>query len=156
MSISLDTILYICGAIISIASTAAVISKIIHKSIVKTTESCIENALRPYTEHIDEQMIALLNQFKEYKIGQDKHNETVRKSLLASTRSQINDAHDKYMKLRFIGSHSLYIVEELYKSYSELGGNSFISSQMNEIRSLEVVSAEMIEPDKYKHTDDKH
>ena len=52
------------------------------------------------------------------------------------------------MKKNFIGAHSLFVVEELYTAYKELGGNSFIDRQMEDIRSLEVISAETTKLDR--------
>lgn len=46
------------------------------------------------------------------------------------------------MSKGFIGAHTLFVMEELYNSYKELGGNSFIDRQMEDIRELEVKSAE--------------
>ena len=40
------------------------------------------------------------------------------------------------------------IQEELYSSYTALGGNSFITHQMEDIRELKLISAEMEQYDK--------
>ena len=42
-----------------------------------------------------------------------------------------------------IGAHSLFIVEELYASYEKLDGNSFIYRQIEDIRELQVRSAQI-------------
>lgn len=143
MDISLDTILYICGAIVTISGAAVIINKLLKKTIENTTKDSISKAMK------DNQKI-LNCQIKELKCSLDNHissndndNKVVRSALLSITRDRINQAHDYYMRKGFIGAHSLFAVEELYTSYKQLGGNSFVDRQMEDIRDLEVRSAEI-------------
>ena len=154
--INLDVLLYICTLIASIAGAAAIIGKVIKKSVSSAAKEIIDERLKKSDEEhkksIDEmedrmekKITALQNrkQLDQLSTSQNDVNNKMKASLLASTRDRINQAHDYYMKKDFIGTHSLYIIEQLYESYKELGGNSFISDQMKDIHSLEVRSAEM-------------
>lgn len=98
--------------------------------------------LRKCKSEIESQIVSMNTKVVEFIDHQEDYNEQVKSTLLASTRDRINQAHDYYMRKKFIGAHSLFIVEELYTSYKKLGGNSFIDHQIEDIRELEVRSAE--------------
>lgn len=140
----IQTILYICGIITSVSAAAAVIAKVIKKAMKKLTEETIKETISVTQKSIDDKIENISKRLSEYMERQEQNNEHVRKTLLANTRDRINQAHEFYMKKQMIGAHSLFTIEELYASYKELGGNSFIDRQMEDIRDLEVVSAETI------------
>ena len=163
--VNLDVIIYICTLIASIAGAAAIIGKVIKKSVSSAAKEIIDERLKKSDEEhkksitemedrmnkkitalqnsVDLQIADLRKQLDQLSTSQNDVNKKMKASLLASTRDRINQAHDYYMKKDFIGAHSLYIIEQLYESYKELGGNNFISDQMKDIHSLEVRSAEM-------------
>lgn len=141
--------LYISSAIVTISSAVAVIAKFLKKSLVKATKETVREQMIASQEKFDTEIENLNskiedlnNKLDKYVENQDSVNQDLRASLLASTRDRINQAHDYYTKKKYIGSHSLFVVEELYASYKKLGGNSFIKRQMEDIRKLEVRSAE--------------
>ena len=138
----IETLLYICGIITSVAAAAAIVIKVAKKAIKSVTEETITKTISDSQKVLNEQIQTLNSQLQEYMKKQDESDERIRRSLLASTRDRINQAHDYYMNKEYIGAHSVFIIEELYSSYKELGGNSFIDRQMEDIRDLEVVSAE--------------
>lgn len=142
---SLETLLYLCGAIVTIASAAGVISKVVKKSFEKSLKQSVNEYYKVYSASFDSKLEELSKEIHEYIQSQNSSNTQVLKALLASTRDRINQAHDYYTKLGYIGAHSLFVVEELYTSYKELGGNSFVDRQMEDIRDLKVISAESVE-----------
>lgn len=141
--IDMDVILYVCGAIVSISAAVGIISKSTRNIVDKSTKSAIQNYLSAYSSTYDSKIDELKDKIQEYVENQQANNEDVRKALMASTRDRINQAHDYYVKRKYIGAHSLFVVEELYSSYKRLGGNSFVDRQMEDIRELEVRSAEI-------------
>lgn len=144
MDLTIEIILYICTVITSISAAATIIVKISKKAIKKVTEETIKTTMNEYQEKLNKRIEELHAKLESFMQNQRQVDERVRKSLLANTRDRINQAHDYYMKKGYIGAHSLFIIEELYISYKELGGNSFIDRQMEDIRELEVKSAETI------------
>lgn len=149
----LSGLLYACGAVATIAAAATILSKILKKALTKSTIEVIHREMESSHEKmsldfentqskLSEEMQKLNNKLDKYIDTQDEVNQVLKESLLASTRDRINQAHDYYTRKQFIGSHSLFVVEELYSSYTRLGGNSFIKRQMEDIRKLEVRSAE--------------
>lgn len=142
MEIDVSVIVTICCAITSIAGAAAIISKVVNSTVKKIAAETIKNELAKSHKEIVNQMSDLKDQLTDFCNNQKSVNDQVRKSLLASTRDSINQAHDYYTKKNYIGAHSLFVIEELYSSYKQLGGNSFVDHQMEDIRSLEVRSAE--------------
>lgn len=143
MEIDVGKIVYICGVITSIAAAVTVIIGVLKKAIKKATEDTIKTEVSSLKESFDEQLKALNEKLLEYRAVQDNTDEVIKKALLSTTRDRINQAHDIYMEKEYIGAHSLFVIEELYASYKALGGNSFIDRQMEDIRGLEVRSAEM-------------
>lgn len=163
--IDLDIVIYICTLIASISGAALIIGKVIKKSVSSAAKEIIDERLKKSDEEhkksIDEmedrmntkisalqdsvytQISEIRKQLDDITRSQNDVNSKMKSALLASTRDRINQAHDYYMRKDFIGTHSLYIIEQLYESYKELGGNSFIKDQMKDIHSLEVRSAEM-------------
>ena len=164
--IDLDIVIYICTLIASISGASIIIGKAIKKSVSSAAKEVIDERLKKSDEEykksihemedrmnntisslqnsVDKQISEIREQLDQLSKSQNDVNKKMKSALLASTRNRINQAHDCYMRKDFIGAHSLYIIEQLYESYKELGGNSFISDQMNDIHSLEVRSAEMI------------
>lgn len=163
--IDLDIVIYICTLIASISGASIVIGKAIKKSVSSAAKEIIDGRLRKSDEEhkksidemedrmnkkinalqnsVDTQISEIRTQLDQLTKSQNDVNNKMKSALLASTRDRINQAHDYYMRKDFIGTHSLYIIEQLYESYKELGGNSFISDQMEDIHGLEVRSAEM-------------
>lgn len=163
--IDLDIVIYICTLIASISGAAIIIGKVIKKSVSSAAKEIIDERLKKSDEEhkksiddmedrmnkkisalqdsVDTQISEIRKQLDDLTRSQNDVNSKMKSALLASTRDRINQAHDYYMRKDFIGTHSLYIIEQLYKSYKELGGNSFIKDQMKDIHSLEVRSAEM-------------
>lgn len=151
--------------ICSVSAASAIIVKILKKTLTKVTketidvqmtsvkqeqkknihslESTMHDTLNEMKLSMDTQIATLTTQLQALSDSQSDVNDKLKASLLASTRDRINQAHDYYMRKGFIGAHSLFIVEELYSSYTALGGNSFITHQMEDIRDLKLLSAEM-------------
>lgn len=142
MQIDVDIIVYACTTIAAISTAGGLILKGLRKSLKKTTEEVLHEEMQAYTANFDDKLEKLDIQLKHFIANQETSNEQMRKSLLSSTRDRINQAHDYYTRKKFIGAHSLFVVEELYASYKQLGGNSFVDRQMEDIRELEVRSAE--------------
>ncbi len=141
-NIDLRFIVYICSAIASISGAIGIIIKVVKKSLNKQISETIEASSSGYKQNMDTEMKELKTTLQNFIQSQQSQNESVRRCLLSSTRDRINQAHDYYTKSEFIGAHSLFVVEELYSSYKELGGNSFVDRQIEDIRQLEVRSAE--------------
>lgn len=163
--IDLDIVIYICTLIASISGAALIIGKVMKKSVSSAAKEIIDERLKKSDEEhkksidemecrmnkkisglqdsVDTKISEIRKQLDDITRSQNDVNSKMKSALLAGTRDRINQAHDYYMRKDFIGTHSLYIIEQLYESYKELGGNSFIKDQMKDIHSLEVRSAEM-------------
>lgn len=144
MKIDMELIIYICTTIITISSALAIVVKCINKVLNKTVSESIENYLKNNPSLTKESLDELNTIVKDYISKQHTINENIQQGLLAVIRSQINSAHDKYMKLEYIGAHTLYVIEQLYDSYESLGGNSFTKKQIEDLRTLDVRSAELV------------
>lgn len=142
MHINIDIILQIGTWIITVSSAVGIVIKVLKKFLKNITTEILRSELSTYQTSINEKLEDMNTKLCEFIDSQNSSNESMKSALLASTRDRINQAHDYYMRKKFIGAHSLYVIEELYTTYTKLGGNSFISRQMEDIRELEVRSAE--------------
>lgn len=137
-----EVVIYICSTLITVCTAGGIILKGLKKSFKNHVNEVLGEELHKCKSEIEAQIVSMNTKVVEFIDHQEDYNEQVKSALLASTRDRINQAHDYYMRKKFIGAHSLFIVEELYTSYKKLGGNSFIDHQMEDIRELEVRSAE--------------
>lgn len=137
-----EIIIYICSTLITVCTAGGIVLKGFKKSFKNHVNEVLSEELHECKTEIEKQLIEINKKVIEFIEHQEDYNAQVKAALLASTRDRINQAHDYYMRKKFIGAHSLFIVEELYSSYKKLGGNSFIDHQMEDLRSLEVRSAE--------------
>lgn len=147
-----SVILTICGLITSLAAATAVIVKVVVGTVKKIASETIREEMSRHEtvaqgsfKGIEEEIKILNNRLLEFHDEQKDVNDTLKESLLASTRDRINQAHDFYCKRKFIGAHALCVLEDLYSSYRRLGGNSFIKRQMEDLRGLQVLSAEVVD-----------
>lgn len=93
--------------------------------------------LEPVTKEIKDincSLSALSAQLDEVKADVTKQNTT----LMYLVKDNINCAHKKFISQGYIDRYSLDILEHLYESYVSLGGNSFVSDLMEDIRRLDI------------------
>lgn len=168
--IDIELLVKIAAGITAVAGAVAIIAKVIKRAIsiaihddmelhqkainesISKNQAVLDAKIDTMQQILNNEMKSLQTQLQSYIDKQDDINDQMTSALLASTRNAINQAHDFYMKKQFIGSHSLFVITELYAAYKKLGGNSFVSQQMQDIKSLEVKSAESIEGE----TDEGH
>lgn len=168
--IDIELLVKIAAGITAVAGAVAIITKVIKRAIsiaihddmelhqkaidesISNNQAVLDAKIDTMQKLLNNEMKSLQSQLQDYIDKQDDINDQMTSALLASTRNAINQAHDLYMKKQFIGSHSLFVITELYAAYKKLGGNSFVSQQMQDIKSLEVRSAESIEGE----TDEGH
>lgn len=164
--IDVELIVKVAAGITAVAGAVAIIAKVIKRAIsiaihddmelhqkainesISKNQAVLDAKIDTMQQLLNNEMKSLQSQLQAYVDKQDDINDQMTSALLASTRNVINQAHDFYMKKQFIGSHSLFVITELYAAYKKLGGNSFVSQQMQDIKSLEVKSAESVEENK--------
>lgn len=141
----------VLGVLLSASAIVIGIMKWANKMMTNSAKNVIKEEMATYTkqvheniEALDKKILELNEKFDDFAQRESETNDMLKRSLLASSRDRINQAHSLFMAQKFIGAHSLFVLKELYASYKELGGNSFIDKQMEDIESLEVVSAEEI------------
>ena len=166
--IDIELLVKIAAGITAVAGAVAIITKVIKRAIsiaihddmelhqkaidesISKNQAVLDAKIDTMQKLLNNEMKSLQSQLQDYIDKQDDINDQMTSALLASTRNAINQAHDLYMKKQFIGSHSLFVITELYAAYKKLGGNSFVAQQMQDIKNLEVRSAESIEDENDK------
>lgn len=63
---------------------------------------------------------------------------TMQKAQRSLIKARIVQTHDTSCEKGYIGKYSLETVEDLFKQYTALGGNSFIVGMMEDIRELPI------------------
>ena len=63
---------------------------------------------------------------------------TLQEAQRAALRDRIVQAHDYFSEKGCIGKYSLSSLEDMFRCYTELGGNEFVHSLMEEIRKLPI------------------
>lgn len=144
MMIDIDVIIYICGAIATVAAAVGIISKVVTKTIKKVSSIEIKKAMGECHESVANKISELNGVMEEYTLQSNQNDEVLKEALMNITRDRINQAHISYMRKKTIGSYSLATLDKLYESYKKLGGNSFIEREMDDIHRLKVVSAEEV------------
>lgn len=144
MSIDLDLIIYLSGAVAAIAAAVGIISKVVTRTIKKVSSAEIKKAMGECHDSVAEDISSLSKRLDEYIENSNQNDEVLKEALMNITRDRINQAHISYMRKKTIGSYSLATLDKLYESYKKLGGNSFIEREMDDIHRLKVVSAEEV------------
>lgn len=143
MNINLDIVLYFCGAIVTIASAIAIVTKIINNTIKKTSREVIEQYMIDCNKESNDKIEKLTNMLEEHINNSNSSNNNIRNTLLSQARLQINQIYDKYIDSDTIDPYTLSSVISLYNSYTSLGGNSFVENEINYLRSLKVTNREI-------------
>ena len=144
MTINVDIILYVCGAIASISAASAIIYKLFSKAINKSVKEVVDKSIKDNQKEINNQLSKIKDVLEDHINESNESNDLTRDALLSITRDRINRAHTFYMKKTEIGAYTLSTLEDLYKSYTKLGGNSFIHKEMEDLRNLKVINAEEV------------
>lgn len=139
ITIDLNWVLYIAGAIVTIAGAYTILQKSVYKKVSKLLEEMIENYFETIDNKHDDSIKELSDKLNEFMLKSENSDKNIKNCLLASTRERINQLHKHYMDQGEISSHSLYVIEDLYASYKSLGGNHGTDDQMREIRKLKIV-----------------
>ena len=78
---------------------------------------------------------ASLQQFKAESIMSD---EQLKKGILSMAKDCINSRHKKFLLKGYIDDNSKEALHTVYEVYKELGGNSFVETEMQDIDRLPV------------------
>ena len=142
MSIDLEVILYIAGAIITLSGAVGIIVKclrnritIISTNVAKAVACRTEEKLLSKIEEMNKslQQIIAINQ---------ERDEHTRKLSLKNAASRIFEAHSHYMKRGSITSFALGTLNELFDEYEAHDGNGFGKVCMEQIRKLPIRETE--------------
>ena len=142
MNIDLDVIIYLSGAVAAIAAAVGIISNVIKKTIKNVSGEVIKSTLSECHKRISDEISNLNKKLNDYSEKSAENDELLKNALMNLIKARINQEHTSYAKKSTIGAYSLATLDELYVSYKQLGGNSFIEHEMNDLHSLRVVSAE--------------
>ena len=157
MNVSIDTniIIAVCGGIVSIAAAVGIVKKTIKNQFNKVKDAIKNEAkeeikkelLEPmYNKAVEEyrkdfkaltdKLDGLADRFEAQMKEQRELNETAMEFRLSTLKGLIVQAHGTYTGLGAIETVVLETLEDIYKTYTDMGGNHFVGNLMEEIRSL--------------------
>lgn len=145
VTIQIEIIAYIASVIVGISAAAAIIHKLVKRMIVSTTKEAISTAVTEAGSNLHGEIKSLRNSLEEYVAKNTADNELMKQSLLAIARDRISKAHSQCMRDGYISKYLLLALEELYATYAKLGGNSFVSREMQDLRQLPLMSTDKLQ-----------
>lgn len=125
----LHTLVYICSSIVTISAAVGILGNKVKKWI----NDDIANSIG---KEFDEKIGKLRGDLNKHIQNSEDSNVIIKKTLLDDTRNTLYQAYNTHMKSKNITDHEMYIINQIYDNYRALGGNSFIVSQITELREL--------------------
>jgi len=138
ISISLGDIVWICGAIVALSGAIVVVRKAIASKITAVTSDVIKESMTECSQKMQEKLTEMNDALQNFIKESRDSDELAKENMLANARYTINNAHALYCDRGNIDEHTLFTLEEVYKSYKKLGGNTFVDKQMDDLRDLEL------------------
>ena len=161
MNVSIDTniIIAVAGGIVSISAAYVVV----RKSIKSITDKIKDNLKKELKEEVKSEIVeptftkvteqhdkdlnvitdrleSITRQFEECSQAvleeQRKMNESAKEFRISTLKGLIVQSHSTYTQLGHIEPMVLSTLEDIYKTYTDIGGNHFVADLMEEIRAL--------------------
>ena len=104
--------------------------------ILKETITTYHNDLNSLKNHIDTLSKNFENQTSNILMEYRKMNQSSFDFRISTLKGLIVQSHSTYMQLGCIEPMVLSTLEDIYETYTELGGNHFVGDLMEEIRAL--------------------
>ncbi len=133
-----NIILYIAGGVITLSSAIGIITKLFKKSVIGVSKNLIRETNDNYTQIVNLTTKDIKETLDTFIAASNEHDALIEAALMNLARDRINQAYSFYMNEGEIGEHSLFTLEELYKNYTQLGGNSHTHTQMEQLRKLRI------------------
>lgn len=138
MSVEVDIILYVAGAITVIAAAAGVVTKIVRNAIISVSKEVTEQVARALEDEFMDKLNSMDNSLRQIIEENRCRDEETRILSIKNAASRIFEAHSHYMKRGNISTFALANLEELFANYELRGGNSYAKLCMEQIRKLPV------------------
>lgn len=143
MTINVEIILYIAGAVITISTAIGVIGKLVRKSIERICINIVKQVLESYEKAVDIKIDSLFDTLDQF-VKETKEIENNNRELFASMACvKINESYVHFIKQGSISTYSLAILEEIFEKYRSIGGNHLAAKQIEQLRKLPIVNEDM-------------
>lgn len=101
-------------------------------SVVKTIREENDKQAVVFNDEIKK----LTDELKIYKEATADIDKKLRNSSLALARDRIHQAYTHFIPKGTIDEHTLFCIVELSKAYAELGGNTFVKDEVEELKKM--------------------
>lgn len=136
MNPTLETVLWVAGAIITISTAIGIITKYLKSQISKIATEVSKEIDGKTLSEVQKDLKDITDKLRELANNTSNYHSNTDKMLTCIARDRINQAHTFYMAQGSIDNHSMFTLEDLYKSYTDLGGNGQVHTQIEALRDL--------------------
>ena len=146
MTLDMDIILYIAGAIITLTAVIKILIDLMQKCVGRVSKDIINTAIEELNEQfvsrledVDSSLRALLNENR-------RNDKAVRALTLKNSAARIHEGYSHYMRRGSITTFGLANLEEIFSIYKEQGGNGHAKLCMEQIRQLPIIDIYPLPP----------
>ena len=133
---TLNIIIWVCGGIATVSAAIGIIARYFKKKVVVISKDVANEIGDTLVQQVRITLDEIKTKIDTLDANFEEFQSTTNEALLGTARDRINQAYDYYMQLGTIDDHSMFTLEELYKSYIKLGGNGQVQVQMENLRDL--------------------
>lgn len=138
MTVDLDIILYIAGAIVSVSAAIGVVVRLINLKVSAITENLLTKVEKTLTDSFSVQLDDLDKSLRLMIENDRRREEEIRILTLKNSAARIFEAHSCYSKRGSITTFALANLEEIFSIYVAQGGNSYARLCMEQLRNLPI------------------
>lgn len=131
-----DVLISVCTGVVTVSGAVAVLWKLLSKNIKEQSTELISVSVDEITKQFKKDLTDIKEKLDKQIQKSEEAGKHVDKAIMAIARDRINSAYEYYMKEQYIDSHAMSTLEAVYDSYTASGGNSFVTTQMEELREL--------------------
>lgn len=133
---TLNTILWICGGIATISTAIGIITRYFRKHVIVISKEVANEVGDTLVNKVTLTLDEIKEKLDNFEDNLNSYEKSTDEMLMGIARDRLNSAYDYYMQLGRIDDHSMFTLEELYKSYEIRGGNGQVQVQMENLRDL--------------------
>lgn len=143
MTVDLDVIIYIAGAIVSVSAAVGIIVRLMNQKISAITENLLTKVEKTLTDSFAVQLDDLDKGLRLIIENDRKREEEIRILTLKNSAARIFEAHSCYSEKGSITTFALANLEEIFSIYIAQGGNSHARLCMEQLRKLPIVETKL-------------
>lgn len=144
----MDIVLYIAGAIITIAGASKILMRALAKSIQQISEKTVNTAVMELNDRFSNQLKDVEDSLRELLEENRRSDKMIKILTVKNSAARIHEGYSHYMRRGSITTFGLANLEEIYEIYEGLNQNGYTKLCMEQIRQLPIVDVHPLPADK--------